>query len=58
LPAGDATGDNVVDIFDLALIARYFNGTNPQADINGDGVVNIVDLALAAGNYRQAGPVW
>ena len=57
LPGGDVTGDNAVDIFDLAYIASRYNGTDPSADLNADGLVDIFDLTMAAGNYNRDGPV-
>ncbi len=57
LPGGDVTGDNVINIFDLALVASQYGGGDPLADVNGDGVVNIFDLALVANNFGKTGPV-
>jgi hypothetical protein len=54
LLGGDATQDGVINVFDLALIANRYGGTDPVADINGDGKVDIYDLALAAGNSGEA----
>jgi hypothetical protein len=57
LPAGDVTGDQVIDIFDLAFLGSRYAQAHPLADINGDGIVDIIDLALVATNYRRTGPV-
>lgn len=57
LPGGDVTGDNVVDIFDLTLIASNYNTNDPMTDINADGQVNIIDLVIMASNYGRQGPV-
>ena len=47
---GDVTGDGVVNIQDLVLVASSFGQTGENsADINADGVVNIADLVLVAG---------
>ncbi len=47
---GDVTGDGVVNIQDLVLVASSFGATGQtSADINEDGVVNIADLVLIAG---------
>jgi hypothetical protein len=54
LLGGDATQDNAINVFDLALIANRYGGTDPVGDINGDGKVDIYDLALAAGNSGVA----
>jgi len=51
---GDVNGDGIVNMKDIALIARAFGSTptspnwNPAADLNGDGTVNMKDIALAA----------
>jgi hypothetical protein len=57
LAGGEVTGDDRIDIFDLALMARYYGQPNLLADINGDGLVNIYDLSLAAANYGRRGPI-
>ena len=57
LPAGDVNGDDVVNIFDMAVIAGRYGSGDAMADFNGDGVVNIFDLAMAAANYEKHGPV-
>jgi hypothetical protein len=60
--AGDVTGDNVVNIFDLTVVAGSLgapvgNSTALETmDFNGDGVVTIADLALVAKNYNMNGP--
>jgi hypothetical protein len=56
LLAGDLNSDNVIDIFDVAMVASRMDTADPVADLNSDGVVNILDLALIAGNYGQRGP--
>lgn len=55
LLGGDVTGNNQIDIFDLAFIGSRYQSQDNQADLTGDGQVNIFDLALAAGNYGQIG---
>mgnify|MGYP000397905134 CR=1 FL=1 len=54
---GDVNGDELVDVYDLILVASAFGehrGT-PQysfkADINSDGVIDIYDLILVASHY-------
>ena len=48
----DVTGDGVVNIQDLVLVASSFGKTGQTStDINTDGVVNIVDLVLVAGSF-------
>ncbi|HZP56416.1 MAG TPA: dockerin type I domain-containing protein [Dehalococcoidia bacterium] len=45
---GDANGDGVVDVRDLALVARNMGKRNPdpRADVNHDGRVDVRDLLL------------
>ncbi|MCB0208498.1 MAG: hypothetical protein KDJ52_04195 [Anaerolineae bacterium] len=57
LLGGDATGDDVIDILDLAFIASFYTTAEPQADINGDEQVNIIDLVMTATNYHRQGPI-
>jgi hypothetical protein len=57
LLAGDVTGNNLVDILDLAYLAQHYQSADPTADLNVDGMVNILDLALASGNYQRRGPL-
>ena len=49
---GDVNGDQVIDIFDLVMVADQFGqkGYDLIGDINSDGSVNIFDLVLVA-NY-------
>ena len=62
LMAGDVTGDNVVNIFDLTVVAGSLNapvGTSTALelmDFNADMVITIADLALIAKNYGLRGP--
>ena len=52
---GDVTGDGMVNIQDLVLVAGRFGQTGQNdADVNGDGVVNIQDLVLVAGAFANA----
>ncbi len=56
---GDAYGDNVIDILDLALVARNYDTSPPaddRADINANGAVDIYDLTLVSRNYDRRGP--
>ncbi|MCW5850596.1 MAG: hypothetical protein KIT87_11015 [Anaerolineae bacterium] len=57
--AGDAYGDNIIDILDLALVSRAFGSeppSDPRADINDNGMVDILDLVLVSKNYDRQGP--
>ena len=46
----DVNGDDVVNIFDLTLVASAISdgNTDLSVDVNGDGVVNVFDLVLVA----------
>jgi YVTN family beta-propeller protein len=54
LASGDATGDGLIDIFDLSFIAARYNSTDYTADVNGDGLVDIFDLTIVASRYGQS----
>ena len=55
-PAGDATGDCVVDIRDLLLVlAEWGQCDLCIADLNGDGVVDIADILIVLATWG-AGP--
>jgi hypothetical protein len=62
LTAGDITGDNVVNIFDLTVVAGSLGapvGTSTaleMMDFNADGVITIADLAIVAKNFGLQGP--
>lgn len=62
LMAGDVTGDNVVNIFDLTVVAGSLNAPVLTStalelmDFNADSVITIADLALIAKNYGLSGP--
>ena len=53
--AGDANGDNQVDILDLVLVAGGFGleGENLPQDVNQDGWIDILDLVMIAANFGQ-----
>jgi hypothetical protein len=54
LQAGDITGDDVVNLFDLVAVSMRY-GTQLAAgipeDVNGDGGVDLFDLILVSMNY-------
>ncbi len=56
LYGGEVTGDNCIDILDLAYLGARFHSDDLSADINGDGLVDILDLAMAAANFLMCGP--
>jgi len=43
---GDATGDGVVNDYDLSLVAYYWGSSNAVTDFNGDGIVDDYDLSI------------
>jgi len=59
---GDINGDNVVNMKDIALVARAFGAsqTSPNwreaCDLNYDGVINMKDIALTARQFGQHYP--
>ncbi len=55
----DANRDGVVNIFDLSIVARYFEQPIPTdleiyPDINGDGVVNLSDFVLVGSHFGES----
>ncbi|HEX77410.1 MAG TPA: PQQ-binding-like beta-propeller repeat protein [Dehalococcoidia bacterium] len=62
LLGGDTDGDGDVDIFDLVIVASFFNLSGwdapPPADIDGDAVVDIYDLVLVGCNYGKTQSSW
>lgn len=62
LAGGDATGDNSVDVLDLAELISAFdadptapNWNNGIADFNCDDSVDVLDLAILIQNFDQVG---
>lgn len=54
--AGDANGDNEVNIADLSLLGDTWGQNvtaNTGADFNGDGVINIADLSILGDNWGK-----
>jgi len=56
---GDINGDDVVDIFDLTIVAAAY-GSKPEdpdwdtrADLNKDGIIDIFDLVIVATHYGE-----
>ena len=58
---GDGVDNNIVNVFDLSLLATSFGkstgepGFDARVDFNHDGTVNIFDLSLMASNYSKTG---
>jgi len=54
---GDASGDYMVSIDDLLILAGNWKGTGntfTQGDFSGDGMVNEIDLGILAGNWQKS----
>ena len=59
LTSGDAVANDVVDLFDLVVVAADYKHeppTDARADLNGDGRVDLFDLVMVAGNYGRQCP--
>jgi hypothetical protein len=56
---GDVNKDGVVDVIDVAMVARAFGSYpghprwNPAYDINVDGRVDVTDLAMVEAYFGQ-----
>ena len=48
----DVTGDGIVNILDLVVVANAFGEAAP--DLNGDGIVNIQDLVIVANAFDDS----
>jgi hypothetical protein len=55
----DLNGDGVINIIDVAIVARAFEtkpgdkNWNSNADLNNDGIINIVDVATVAREFGK-----
>lgn len=64
LLAGDANGDNKIDIFDLVAVGANYGKRTSEVilppgwvvDFNNDGKIDIFDLVAVGANYGQRGP--
>jgi len=58
---GDGISNNVINIFDLSLLANCFGksvgqpGYDFRVDFNNDGTINIFDLSLLSSNFLKTG---
>jgi hypothetical protein len=56
LIAGDANGDQMVDVGDLGILAANYSQSDKtwaEGDFNGDGVVDVGDLGILAAHYGE-----
>ncbi len=59
--AGDANGDEVVDVLDVAAITNHFMGNVPEpfcfdnADVNNDGAIDVLDVIGTVNIFMQGG---
>lgn len=52
---GDASPNNIVDIFDLNSILSVFGSPDPLADLDGSGTTDIFDMNTVLGVFGTAG---
>jgi len=57
---GDLNRDDVVDIFDITIVATQFGRppppiTDSRADVNSDGIVDIFDIVVVALHFGETG---
>ena len=63
LLAGDANGDNLIDVLDFGVLVNAYGSTqadptsgyDPQADFNRDGSVDALDFGVMVNNYGIKG---
>jgi len=56
LLAGDANGDDEINLQDLAVLAQQYDSTGTQSsDYNNDQIVDLFDLVLLAKNFNKVG---
>src|SRR6185436_16030720 len=57
---GDANGDGIVELSDLAILLSHFGTTSgatfADGDFTADGVVDLTDLALLLGSFGTSCP--
>lgn len=53
--AGDASGDNKVNIFDLDLLHKDWQSNRPRSDFNGDGTVDMTDIGYFLDSFGCEG---
>jgi hypothetical protein len=53
---GDVDNSGSVDVFDLRVVAAYYDQANTTYDLNGDGIVDIFDIVGVSSNFGYAYP--
>ncbi len=59
MSVGDLTGDNIVDVLDLAMVGMAYGSCAGEtsyvglADLNIDGLVDMRDVSTVARNYGK-----
>ena len=51
--AGDANGDEVVNLVDFSILAAVFGTADARADFNGDNLVTLADFSILAANFGK-----
>ncbi|KNY26015.1 PKD domain-containing protein [Pseudobacteroides cellulosolvens] len=53
---GDINQDNIVNMADVIMMAKEFNGNKPGSpcDINGDSIINMSDIIIVAKNFNKS----
>ena len=57
LRAGDANGDDRIDILDFSLLRAGYGTADPRADFDNSGLVDILDFSLLRVNFGLQGPI-
>ncbi len=53
---GDANGDNMVGLSDIAVVTSNWGTAGPAGDLNGDGSVGLADIAVITSNWGNTCP--
>lgn len=53
LYAGNANGDNIINIRDFSILMATWGGSSINSDFNGDNIINIRDLSVMMANWEK-----
>lgn len=53
LYAGNANGDNIINIKDFSILMATWGGSAINSDFNGDNIINIRDLSVMMANWGR-----